>query len=473
MRIATLVGLLMVVAAGRSAAGAATPEVVKTGGPPRSVGVQARSRASHDWTRPGALTTQAPAPWAPDDPADSLYQAARSALANGDYRRAAELFHRISDTYPKSAYASAALYYEAFALYRSGETADLRSALNALQRLGTADAPASRRGDAATLRTRVCTALARQGDASCTVRIEAQAESASRQCPTEDDENDVRIAALNGLMQMDAERAMPILQKVLDRRDACSVALRRKALFLVSQREPPASTDLLMASARQDPDAEVREQAVFWLSQVHDARVVAMLDSIATHEGQENVREKAVFALSQQDNAQSVAALRTLAAREDLEPDLREKVVFWLGQSHVAESATFLEDLFTRTTNEALKEKILFALSQHGGATDWIVNVAGDARQPDDVRKKAIFWASQGGVGIDRLVTLYGHITEPEVREEILFAISQRHDPSAVDALMTVAKSDKDPELRKKAVFWLGQSSDPRAGRFLQELINQ
>jgi len=29
---------------------------------------------------------------------------------------------------------------------------------------------------------------------------------------------------------------MPILQKVLARRDACSVALRRKAVFLVSQK---------------------------------------------------------------------------------------------------------------------------------------------------------------------------------------------------------------------------------------------
>jgi HEAT repeat protein len=198
-----------------------------------------------------------------------------------------------------------------------------------------------------------------------------------------------------------------------------------------------------------------------------------MLDSIAMHEGEENVREKAVFALSQQDNSASVAALRALAGREDLDPELREKVVFWIGQSHAAESSTFLEDLFTRTTGEELKQKILFALSQHGGATDWILNVASDARQPDDVRKQAVFWASQGGVGIDRLMSLYGRITEPEVREHILFAISQRHDPAAVDALMAVAKTDKDPELRKKAVFWLGQSSDPRAGHFLQELINQ
>ena len=119
----------------------------------------------------------------------------------------------------------------------------------------------------------------------------SQADSALAPCAA-DDENDVRIAALNALLQMDSERALPILQKVLSRRDACSVELRRKALFLVSQKEAPASTDMLIAAARQDPEASVREQAVFWLSQAKDPRVVGMLDSIATHDGDESVRKK-------------------------------------------------------------------------------------------------------------------------------------------------------------------------------------
>ena len=46
---------------------------------------------------------------------------------------------------------------------------------------------------------------------------------------------DTRVAALNALLQMDTEQAMPILMDVLERRDACSVELRRKAVFLASQ----------------------------------------------------------------------------------------------------------------------------------------------------------------------------------------------------------------------------------------------
>jgi HEAT repeat protein len=415
----------------------------------------------------------APAPWADDDPADSIYRAARAALSDGDYKKAADLFRQIGDTYPKSSYAGTALYYEAFALYRSGEGADLRNALSALKVLARNFPANSTKGDAATLHTRICGALARQGDASCAASITTQAQSATAPCASDDDDNDIRIAALNGLLQMDAERALPILRKVLARRDECSVALRRKALFLVSQKGSGENTDILLSTARQDPNHEIREQAVFWLSQDQDPRVVGILDSIVTHSDDEGVREKALFALAQQSDHRGNDALRRIVQREDVPASLREKAIFWLGQSGGAESETFLKDLFAHTTNDDLKEKLLFAISQHGGAGDWLLTVAVDVKQPEEIRKKAVFWASQGGVSVDRFVSLYDRTTDADLREQVIFALSQRDEPAAVDALMHVAKTDKNQELRKKAVFWLGQSSDPRAAKFLQELIEQ
>ena len=415
----------------------------------------------------------APAPWADDDPADSIYRAARSALSDGDYKKAADLFRQIGDSYPKSAYAGTALYYEAFALYRSGEGADLRNALSALKALSTNYPTNSTKGDAATLHTRICGALARQGDASCAASITREAQSATAPCATDDDENDIRIAALNGLLQMDAERALPILRKVLARRDECSVALRRKALFLLSQKGSGENTDILLATARQDPDRDIREQAVFWLSQDQDPRVVSILDSLVAHSDDEGIREKALFALSQQSDHRGSETLRRIAQRDDAPAELREKAIFWLGLAGGSESEGFLKDLFARTTNEDLKEKLLFALSHHRGSGDWLLTVAQDDKEPEDTRQKAVFWASQGGVSVERLVAVYDHSTNTELREQVIFALSQRSEPAAVDALMHVAKTDKDQGLRAKAVFWLGQSPDPRAAKFLQELIEQ
>ena len=431
------------------------------------------SASTARWHGNTAHIAPAPAPFAADDPADSLYRAARAALADGDYSRAADLFRRIAETFPKSAYAGTALYYQAFALYRSGESDDLRQGLEALRRLTAMRPGLAAHGDAVMLHTRICTALARQGDERCTISIVQRAESASTPCTSTDDDNDVRIAALNGLQQMDADRALPILRKVLARRDACSLELRRKALFLISQQATPQSTDLLLSTAHDDPNGEVRGQAVFWLSQVQDDRVVDMLDSMVVHGADDAVREKALFALAQQHDHRGVIALRVVAQREDIPSDLRDKAVFWLGQSDGPESATFLKDLFTHTIHESVKEKILFSISQRGDASDWLVSVALDTKQPADIRKKAVFWASQCGLSISRLLSLYDQTSDDPIREQVIFALSQRDERAATDALMRIAKSDKSPDMRKKAIFWLGQSSDPRVAPFLQELINQ
>jgi HEAT repeat protein len=424
-----------------------------------------------------------PEPWAKADPADSLYRLAREALSRGDYKRAAEIFHGIPERYPQSAYTTSgqALYYEAFALYRSGDLSTARERLNQLK----ARFPAMARSDGASLLTRVCGELAKQGDESCAMSIDSTARGGSdvatragsqgRNCsPDADEDSDDRIAALNALLQMDAERAMPILQQVLARRDPCSVALRRKAVFLVSQKRTDQTANILMSVARSDPDQETREQAVFWLSQVPGS--TGLLEEILKGSGDQNIKEKALFSLSQQNEPRAQQALRDFATRETENSDLREKAIFWLGQNHSKDNTEFLRTLYSRLTNEDLKEKILFSLSQQKGAGNeqWLMNIAVNPKEDIELRKKALFWAGQSGVAISEIAQLYDRMGDSEMREAIIFALSQRQsDRTAIDKLFDIAKNEKDPELRKKAIFWLGQSHDPRVQQFLLDLINR
>jgi HEAT repeat protein len=424
-----------------------------------------------------------PEPWAKADPADSLYRLAREALSRGDYKRAAEVFHSIPDRYPQSAYTTSgqALYYEAFALYRSGDLNAARERLNQLK----ARFPAMAKSDGASLLTRVCGELAKRGDESCAMSIDSTARGGSdiatragsqgRNCsPDADEDSDDRIAALNALLQMDAERAMPILQQVLARRDPCSVALRRKAVFLVSQKRTDQTANILMSVARSDPDQETREQAVFWLSQVPGS--TGLLEEILKGSGDENIKEKALFSLSQQSEPRAQQALRDFATRETENSDLREKAIFWLGQNHSKDNTEFLRTLYSRITNEDLKEKILFSLSQQKGAGNeqWLMNIAVNPKEDIELRKKALFWAGQSGLAISEIAQLYDRMSDSEMREAIIFALSQRQsDRTAIDKLFDIAKNEKDPELRKKAIFWLGQSHDPRVQQFLLDLINR
>jgi len=428
-----------------------------------------------------------PEPWAKADPADSLYKLARDAMSRGDYKRAAEIFHRIPERYPQSAYTTSgqALYFEAFSLYRSGGDDDLSAARDRLKELKTRF-PAVAKKDGDPLLTRVCGELAKRGDESCAITIEGKVYGDTgkkvpisglgiRTCsPDADEDDDDRIAALNALLQMDAERAMPILKQVLARRDACSVALRRKAVFLVSQKRTAETATILMGVARGDPDQETREQAVFWLSQVPGS--TPLLEEILKGSGDENIKDKALFSLSQQNEPRAQQILRDFAGRENENGDLREKAIFWLGQRHGAENTEFLRGLYSRLTNQDLKEKILFSLSQQRGAgnEEWLMGIALNPKEDIELRKKALFWAGQSGVAISEMSKLYDRMGDSEMKEAIIFGLSQRQsDRAAMDKLFDIAKNEKDPELRKKAIFWLGQSRDPRVQQFLMDLINR
>ncbi|HYU53087.1 MAG TPA: HEAT repeat domain-containing protein [Gemmatimonadaceae bacterium] len=417
-----------------------------------------------------------PEPWAKADPADSLYRLAREAMARGDYKRAAELFHRIPERYPQSAYAGQAIYYEAYALYRSGGDDDLSAARDRLNQLKQRDTKIWK-NDGAVLLTRVCGELAKRGDEACAADIERTAQKdppvqANKPCPDED--NDDRIAALNALMQMDAERAMPILKKVLARRDACSASLREKAVFLVSQKRTPETANILMDVARSDPDQDVREKAVFWLSQVPGS--TGLLEEILKGNGDENIKEKALFSLSQQNEPKAQQILRDFALRESESGDLREKAIFWLGQRRSTENTEFLRNLYSRLTNQDLKDKVMFSLSQQRGVGNeqWLMNIAVNPKEDIELRKKALFLAGQAGVSIQELAALYDRIGDNELKDHLIFVLSQRQsDRAATDKMFDIAKNEKDPELRKKAIFWLGQSRDPRVQQFLIDLINK
>jgi HEAT repeat protein len=436
----------------------------------------------------GQASQLPPEPWAAKDPADSLYKLAREALSRGDYKRAAEIFHRIPERYPQSAYAGQALYYEAFALYRSGGDDDLNTARERLKTLKVRF-PAIAKKDGAPLLIRVCGELAKRGDQECAKSIGDTAEDSNdvvggqpptiprqgRSCsPDADEDDDERIMALQALLNMDAERAVPILKQVLARRDPCSVALRRKAVFLVSQKRTAETASILMNVARSDPDQETREQAVFWLSQVPGS--TGLLEEILKSNSDQSIKEKALFSLSQQSEPRAQQILRDFALRESESPDLRDKAIFWLGQRRSTENTEFLRNLYSRIPNQDLKEKILFSLSQQKGVGNeqWLMNIAVNPREDLELRKKALFWAGQSGVAIAEMSRLYDRMGEAEMREQVIFVLSQRQrDPAAMDKLFDIAKNEKDSELRKKAIFWLGQSRDPRVQQFLMDLINK
>ena len=274
---------------------------------------------------------------------------------------------------------------------------------------------------------------------------------------------------------MDEDQAVPILKKVLARRDPCSAGLRRKAVFILSQKQTSETEDILLGVAKNDPDADVRQQAVFWLSQVGSEKAVSALDSILRTTTDPELQDKAIFALSQIDSPTSAKILRDYAERPSGSVEARGKAIFWIGQKDSPENAGYLRELYTKLTDEDLKEKTIFSLAQMGGDANlkWLVDLAVNEREPVEMRKKALFWAGQSGAAIDLLIGLYARTQNHDMKDQLIFVYSQREEPAALDKLIDIGKHETDKELRKKAIFWIGQSHDPKAAQYLQEIIEQ
>lgn len=440
--------------------------------------------------------TVAPASWDAQDPADSLYRDGRKALSGDAYRKAADLFRQIRERYPKSSYAPDAPYWEAFALHRLGGVANLRAAREALAVQQREYPRAATRGDAASLGTRIDGQLGRRDAGVATTLMGRANRAADDGCPKDDE----RIDALNAVMQMDPEKAMPILRKVLARREACTQQLRRTAVWLVASRKQPESATMLMDVAKSDPDREVREQAVFWMANVPTEEGTEMLIALAKGDEDIELRKRAVYALSRSKSPKASATLRELALDAKESDAMRGDALNWYVSSGALgtgdDAMKFLTDVYGRAETTPFKLRILSSIAsgRSNDARTFLVNVALNEREGLDVRRTVVSMINSRGAtaqfdgkprpgvqlameqsddGVAALTTIYDRAADLEIRRTALIGIAASRNNAGIDKLIDVVRNEKNTELRKTAISWLSRTKDPRALALLQEIIDK
>ncbi|HEX2721829.1 MAG TPA: HEAT repeat domain-containing protein [Gemmatimonadaceae bacterium] len=249
-----------------------------------------------------------------------------------------------------------------------------------------------------------------------------------------------------------------------------------EAIFPVTLADSINAAQPLYALAKNSArPKDVRGQAIFWLSQLEDDRAVSMLDDILKTSRDEDIGDKAIFGLSQHRSGKGFPILRSYAESDANPEDLRGKAIFWLGQRRSGDGENYLRGLYSRIRSEELRDKIIFSMSQQKSveSNQWLLDLVSNSNEPLEMRKKALFWAGQGGASIEKLASMYSRMDNREMKDQMIFVFSQRHERAALDKLMDIAKNDPDREARRKAMFWLGQSKDSRVAGFLSEMINR
>jgi HEAT repeat protein len=148
-----------------------------------------------------------------------------------------------------------------------------------------------------------------------------------------------------------------------------------------------------------------------------------------------------------------------------------------LGTVPAREAADYLVSI-AESEKGSTGSKAIFPATIADSANIWpaLIKIARNPDLPRNSRTQSVFWLGQaaGDAATANLNSLVGdNSVDREVREQAVFALSQRPREEGIPALIAVARTNKDPEIRKKALFWLGQSHDPRAIDLFEELLTK
>lgn len=134
--------------------------------------------------------------------------------------------------------------------------------------------------------------------------------------------------------------------------------------------------------------------------------------------------------------------------------------------------------LYDKTANEAVRERIVFLLSQSElpEAEKKLIEIARSDKDAD-VREKAVFWLGQRGESeesFEALKSIALKDADPDIREKAIFALSQVPDGKGMPVVIEIARTHGDPEMREKAVFWVSQMDDEtEALKVLTEILRK
>jgi HEAT repeat protein len=134
---------------------------------------------------------------------------------------------------------------------------------------------------------------------------------AAERAPTNDEE--LALAALEGLMVQPAERALPIIKKVLA--GTRSTLVKQRALFVLSQIDTPEAQDILVQTARTT-DSALRGEAIRAIGIGGDPKALDALQTVY-QAGNEDVKKEVLQAWLISDRKDAVYQAALNAKSED------------------------------------------------------------------------------------------------------------------------------------------------------------
>ena len=394
---------------------------------------------------PPALCAESPLPLLDDNAGtqtkeDTLYSEGTRAINDAHWAQAESIFSNLASQ--DGTRAEAALYWEAYAQNKQGNAA---RALEICAELRHAYPQGNW--------VKECSAL----------EIEIHGKSDNPVPPQAEQDEELKLLALNSLMQQDEARALPVIQQILN--SDKSEKLKDRALFVLAQDQSPQAQTLLGQVASGERNPALQRKAIEMLAINRGKQAAETLANIYRQTKSEEVKNAILHTYLIIGTPDPLVE----AARHESDPQLVRTAVHTLGaMGAVAQLLTLYHD----SNNPEIKAEVIngFIPAGQKGA-EALANIA--TTEPDpELRRKAIrnLGIAGGMSAAPALVATYRKNPDPETRKAVaqaLFLAGDSHD------LVELARAEKDPAIKQSLVQQLSLMHNKDATDYMLEILNK
>jgi len=372
------------------------------------------------------------------DRLQELYDDGRDDLDEERYDRATAKFKQLADM--NGPQTDAALYWKAYAENRMGKRDAALTTIADLKRRF----PQSRW----------------QKDADV-LGLEVKQSSGQSVKPGDQGDEELKMLAIQGLMNSDPERAMPLLEKVIN--GSGSPREKSRALFVLAQNGSGRGREIIGRIAKGQSNPELQREAIKYLGLFGGAQSRQIMAEVYAANADTSVKRAILRAYMLGGDHERLFA----AAKSEKDESLRREAIRQLGLVHgVGE----LEQLYQMEASTDLRREILQAFFLAGESAK-LAQAAQSEKDPE-LRRAAI--RNLGLIHSDdsakALQAIYGRETDRGLKEEVLNAYFLQGNAAA---LVAIARGEKDAELKKTAVSKLSLMHSKEATDYLMELLQK
>ena len=264
--------------------------------------------------------------------AREFYEKAKQYVYSKEYEKAIEMLNEVTEKYQKSDYLDDSLYWLAYSKYKLAIPLNLelqlkiqQQAIEDLNLLIDEYSQSTWADDAKILRIDLAKDLYTKGlseykdyinDVIVDVVVDLEPGhitivSDMEKVEKVDPETELKLVALNALLNMDEEEAFPILEKII--KEKKNPKLRERALLVLYQSKHPGVLPLLVELATKDPDEKVKERAILWLGMRKEEEAIDALIKAYDTTNDTKLKERIVLSISQNKSRKVLNKLMDIA----------------------------------------------------------------------------------------------------------------------------------------------------------------